>query len=133
MITGNSLHNQRIKRFWQDLHYAVTNLFYWHFYHMEHINLLDPANEQRLYALHYVYIPRVNTALSKFRAGWNNHRLRTEHHLSQEHCLLQECFAYNNPDLLPWIFSKVWGKSMGSPRMAYLQVQKTTVVWKYRK
>ena len=84
MITGSSVHNQRIERFWRDLHYAVTNLFYRLFYHMEHINLLDPANELHLYALHYVYIPRIYSALSQFRAGWNNHRIRTEHNLSPE-------------------------------------------------
>ena len=82
IITGNSVHNQRIERFWRDLHYAVTNLFYRLFYHMEHLNILDPANEQHLYALRYVYIPRINSALSQFRSGWNNHRIRTEHNLS---------------------------------------------------
>ena len=84
MITGNSVHNQRIERFWRDLHYSVTNLFYRLFYHMEYINILDPASEQHLYALHYVYIPRINTSLSLFRAGWNNHRIRTVHNLSPE-------------------------------------------------
>ena len=84
MITGSSVHNQRIERFWRDLHYSVTNLFYRLFYHMEYINLLNPVNDQHLYALHYVYIPRINAALSQFRAGWNNHRIRTEHNLSPE-------------------------------------------------
>lgn len=84
MITGSSVHNQRIERFWRDLHYSVTNLFYRLFYHMEYINLLNPVNEQHLYALHYVYIPRINAALSQFRAGWNHHRIRTEHNLSPE-------------------------------------------------
>ena len=84
MITGSSVHNQRIERFWRDLHYSVTSLFYRLFYHLEHINLLDPANEQHLFALHYVYIPRINVALSQFTAGWNKHRIRTEHNLSPE-------------------------------------------------
>ena len=39
MITGSLVHNQRIERFWRDLHYAVTNLFYGLFYHMEHLNI----------------------------------------------------------------------------------------------
>ena len=84
MITGSSIHNQRIERFWRDLHYSVTNLFYRLFYHMEHINVLDPANEQHLYALHYVFIHKINSALSHFRAGLNNRRIRTEHNLSPE-------------------------------------------------
>ena len=73
MITGSSIHNQRIERFWTDLHYSVTNLFYCLFYHMEYISTLDPANEEHLFALHYVFIPRINSALSHLRAGWNNH------------------------------------------------------------
>ena len=32
-----------------------------------------------IYALHYVYIPRVNKSLSAFKEGWNNHGVRTEH------------------------------------------------------
>jgi len=82
MITGSSVHNQRIERFWRDLHYSVTHLYYRLFYYMEYLDLLDPNNDQHLYALHYVYTPRINTALSQFREGWNNHRIRTEHNQS---------------------------------------------------
>ena len=70
IVTGNSVHNQRIDRFWCDLHvhYSVTHLYY----RLEYLDLLDPTNEQHLYhvyALHYVYIPRINIALSQFRDG----------------------------------------------------------------
>ena len=63
---------------------SVTNLFYRLFYHMEYISILDSANEEQLFALHYVFIPRISLALSHFRAGWNNHSIRTEHNLSPE-------------------------------------------------
>lgn len=82
MITGNSVHNQRIERFWRDLHYAVTHLYYRLFYHMEYQDLLDPTNEKHLYALHYVYLIRINAAQAQFREGWINHRIRTEHNQS---------------------------------------------------
>ena len=109
MITGSSVHNRRIERFWRDLHYAV---FYRLFYHMEHINLLDPANELHLYALHYVYIPRyiprINSALSQFRAGWNNHRIHTEHNLSPEQLFTAGVLRLQRSGLLlPWISSSV--------------------------
>ena len=84
MLTGSSIHNQRIERFWRDLHYSVTHLYYCLFYHLEYLDLLDPTNEQHLYALHYVYLPRINAALSQFKDGWNNHRIRTAHNQSPE-------------------------------------------------
>ena len=82
IITGNSVHNQRIERFWRDLHYAVTHLYYRVFYHMEYHDLVDPTNEKHLYALHYIYLPRINAAQVQFKEGWNNHRIRTEYNQS---------------------------------------------------
>ena len=35
MITGSSVHNQRIERLWRDLHHGVTKLFYRLFYYLE--------------------------------------------------------------------------------------------------
>ena len=40
---------------------------------------MNPNDDIDIYALHYVYIPRVNRSLSAFKEGWNNHGLRTEH------------------------------------------------------
>lgn len=63
MITGSSTHNQRIERLWRDMHRCVTQLFYRLFYHLEHVGLLSTVNEVHLYALHYVFLPRINNAL----------------------------------------------------------------------
>ena len=49
---------------------------------MEQTGLLDPLNEEHLYALHYVFIPRVNRALSEFMRGWNYHPIRSANHKS---------------------------------------------------
>ena len=46
------------------------------------MDILDLLNEKHLYALHYVFIPRINRALSDFIKGWNNHPIRTAHHKS---------------------------------------------------
>ena len=61
---GSSVHNQRIERLWRDMHRCVTGTFYRLFYFLEHHNMLDP--ESHLFALHYVFLPRINEALQHF-------------------------------------------------------------------
>ena len=39
--------------------------------------MLDPLNEYHLWALHYVFIPIINKALSELVNSWNNHPVRT--------------------------------------------------------
>lgn len=77
MIVGSSVHNQRIERLWKDMHHCVTSLFYKLFYFMEQNDLLNHLDEKHLYALQYVYIPRINKALASFMEGWNHHPMRT--------------------------------------------------------
>ena len=74
MITGSSVHSQRIERLWRDMHQSVTNLYYRLFYYMEDQRVLDPNNNMYIYALQYVYIPRINDALQVFQSGWNQRR-----------------------------------------------------------
>ena len=45
---------------------------------MEYNDLLDPVNEKHLFALHYVFLPRINKAIEDFRNAWNHHGVRTE-------------------------------------------------------
>ena len=82
ILVGSSVHNQRIERFWRDMHRCVTQLFYRLFYYMEHEDLLDPINEMHLFALHYIYLQKINIALHQFSQGWNSHGIRTEHGMS---------------------------------------------------
>lgn len=51
VLVGSSVHNQRIERFWRDMHRCVTGTFYRLFYFLEHHNMLDSINEAHLYAL----------------------------------------------------------------------------------
>ena len=75
---GSSVHNQRVERLWRDSHRCVTSTFYNLFYYLEANSLLNPIEELHLLALHYVFIPRINRALTQFRNAWNNHGIRTE-------------------------------------------------------
>lgn len=77
-LVGASVHNQRVERLWKDVHRCVTVLFYRLFYHLEYNNLLDPINELHLYALQYIFLPRINKALTEFIDAWNNHGVRTQ-------------------------------------------------------
>lgn len=82
VITGSSTHNQRIERLWRDLHQSVTKMYYRLFYFLENQLLLDPLNELHLFALHYVYVPRINRSIEMFQEAWNHHSLRTERNSS---------------------------------------------------
>lgn len=59
------------------MHRYVTAMFYRLFYFLEHHGQLDPINEHHLFALHYVYLPRINRALQQFQQARNNHGVRT--------------------------------------------------------
>ncbi|XP_063404006.1 uncharacterized protein LOC134687553 isoform X1 [Mytilus trossulus] len=77
-IAGKSVHNSRIERLWRDVYYAVIQTFYSLFYYLEGNDLLDVDNQKDLLCLHYVFIPRINEALSQFVVAYNSHGLRTE-------------------------------------------------------
>ena len=83
-ITGRSVHNQRVERFWRDLFSGCTSLFYHLFYHMESTGILDSSKEEHLFALHYVFYPIINRNLTIFQQGHNRSPIRTERNLSPE-------------------------------------------------
>ena len=82
MVTGSSVHNQRIEWFWRDMHRCVTVLYYRLFYYLEHQNHLDPDSDVHRYALHFVYVPCINRSLTVFLNCCNHHGVRTEQNLS---------------------------------------------------
>ena len=89
VITGSSVHNQRIKRLWREVHRLVVRPFKNLFYYMEDQNVLDPLNELHLFCLHLVFMPRINLALKEFMIQYNDNPMRTAHNLSprQQFCL----------------------------------------------
>ncbi len=77
MITGRSVHNQRIERLWRDIFEGVLYIYYHLFYHMESCGELDPSNPIHLFCLHYVYLPRINRHLDMWKHGYIRHGIRT--------------------------------------------------------
>ena len=78
-ITGPSVHNTRIERLWREVVHCILYIFKDIFLHMEQVGILSRNNDIDLFALHYVYTPRINNALAQFIETFNNHGLSTEH------------------------------------------------------
>ena len=78
IITGRSIHNQRIERFWRDLFTGCVFYFYTLFRHLEEVGILDVDSPTDMFSLHYVYIPLINQSLRCFSEGWCHHKIRTE-------------------------------------------------------
>lgn len=78
-ITGPSVHNTRIERLWREVVHCILYIFKDIFLHMEQVGILTRNNDIDLFALHYVYTPRINSALAQFIETFNNHGLSTEH------------------------------------------------------
>ena len=78
VMCGSSTHNQRIEQLWRDVRRVVLRKPVQLFGN----NLLDCLSDVHLFALHYVFIPRVNRVLDEFMRQYNNHPLRTEHNMT---------------------------------------------------
>ncbi|XP_071855243.1 uncharacterized protein [Apostichopus japonicus] len=82
IITGLSVHNQRIERLWCEVNQRVNSVFRDSFFSLEENGLLDPLDEDDMFSLHFVYLQVINESLREFVLQYNNHPLRTEHNRS---------------------------------------------------
>ena len=81
-IAGRSVHNSRIERLWRDVYRSVSSSYAALFYDLERACALNADNDADLFALHYVFLPRINSSLARFKSAWNNHPLSTENNLT---------------------------------------------------
>ena len=105
VITGSSVHTQRIERLWRDIFQRVTGSFYKLFYCMEELGILDPLDNNHLYSLHHVFFPRIQRALDLYVEAWNNHPISGERNYTPIQLftvgvpkLLQNEIFFNNVD-----------------------------------
>ena len=93
ILTGKSVHNVRVERLRRDVYEGVLSHYVKLFTHMESEGLLDPMDEEHLFCLHFVYIPRLQKALDECVFQWNSHPISTEGNLSLEQLFITRCFA----------------------------------------
>lgn len=104
-LRGKSTHNVRIERLWRDVFAKVLEKYYKLFGHLENSRALDPDNMIHIYALHYVYLPRIQQDLNNWILAHNSHGVRTEHYrtpdqmwflgMAEQRCSLQAAIANN--------------------------------------
>ena len=76
-IAGKSCHNQQIEPLWCDVFRYSLSKFYSVFWYLEDIGLLDITNEEHIFVLRLVFLPRINADLDLFCSAWDNHLIRT--------------------------------------------------------
>ncbi len=113
MLTGSSTHNQRIERLWRDMHSSVTLLFYKLFYYLEQQDLLNPLDNLNLWALHFVYLPRINRSLTEFIHSWNHHPIRTACHKTPQQLFTAGCLMLQASNMGALDFADQVGNTYG--------------------
>ena len=98
VLTGLSVHNQRIERLWVDVYNYVLDHFRNVFYYLEENHLLDRTDELDLFALHFIFVPRIQSALDDFVSSWNNHPLSSESSNSPLQVWIEGFYRYATND-----------------------------------
>ena len=63
---------------------------------MESLEILDPLDEVHLFALDYIYKPRINRALKLFEIQWNSHPLSTEGNMTPYQLWVEGFYQFAN-------------------------------------
>ncbi|MEQ2250252.1 hypothetical protein ILYODFUR_038003 [Ilyodon furcidens] len=68
---------QMIERLWRDVYIQVLDPFHVVFRNLESEGMLNPDDENHLFALHWTFLPQLQKQLAFFMDAWNHHSLRT--------------------------------------------------------
>jgi hypothetical protein len=98
VITGRSVHNQRIERLWRDVHKEAIHYFYNLFYSFEDEGILCTDDAIQIYALRLIFLPLINVALTEFQGAWNLHKIRTERNETPQQIWLNGMLENANSD-----------------------------------
>ncbi len=67
------------------------------------LKILDTTNDKDMFALHYVFLPRIQKLLDEWVEAWNNHPMRTERNMSPNQIRIEgylKNFKSSNPAVL---------------------------------
>ena len=92
VLTGSSVHNQRIERQWRDCFRLCLKVFYKLFLFLEKQGLYNEGNLIHCFSLQYVYLSRIELALSVYLEAWNNHKLSTENNKTPNQLITEGLF-----------------------------------------
>ena len=78
IITGSSVHNQRIEGFWREVNRVIESRFLNIVLYLEINGPFNHDDEGHLYCLHAVYLPLINKAVQELSDQWNDHPVSSE-------------------------------------------------------
>ena len=81
-IQGPSVHNQRIERLHYDTTHCVLSHFIDIFKYLEENEIMKRDDVVDLFAIQFVFVPRIQKSLNEFQEAWNHHQLSTERNKS---------------------------------------------------
>ena len=99
ILTGSSVHNQRIERLWREVNRVIVSRFRNIFLFLEHSHVFNCTNDIHLYCLHAVYLPLINQALAEFLQQWNDHPVTTECNYSPRQMWVQGMLQLRHSNL----------------------------------